>query len=200
MGYDAKLFKPNPIVPMQILVDYLPILIFFGAYFYEGIYFATAVLMAVMPVVLVLQWIMTRKLNKIYAASTLLVLVLGTATLLLRNPQFLYWKPTVLNWAIALVFLASQYVGAKPMVQRMLESAAQLQADQWRRLNMIWVVFFVTIGGLNLYVAYTYSEPTWVKFKLFGMLGITVVFIVIQTLWLTASIGENDAPDDNQES
>jgi intracellular septation protein len=167
LGYDAKLFKPNPIVPMQILVDYLPILIFFGAYFYEGIYFATAVLMAVMPVVLVLQWIMTRKLNKIYAASTLLVLVLGTATLLLRNPQFLYWKPTV---------------------------------DQWRRLNMIWVVFFVTIGGLNLYVAYTYSEPTWVKFKLFGMLGITVVFIVIQTLWLTASIGENDAPDDNQES
>jgi intracellular septation protein len=200
LGYDAKLFKPNPIVPMQILVDYLPILIFFGAYFYEGIYFATAVLMAVMPVVLVLQWIMTRKLNKIYAASTLLVLVLGTATLLLRNPQFLYWKPTVLNWAIALVFLGSQYIGAKPMVQRMLESAAQLQADQWRRLNMIWVVFFVTIGGLNLYVAYTYSESTWVKFKLFGMLGITVVFIVIQTLWLTASIGENDAPDDNQES
>ena len=185
---------------MQLLVDYLPILIFFGAYFYEGIYFATALLMAVMPVVLALQWMMTRKLNKIYAASTLLVLVLGGATLLLRNPQFLYWKPTVLNWVIALVFLGSQYIGAKPIVQRMLESAAQLQANQWRRLNTIWVMFFAIVGGLNLYVAYTFSEPTWVKFKLFGMLGITIVFIVIQTIWLTASMSEAAVSEDDEET
>ena len=86
---------------MQLLIDYIPIVIFIVAYFYRDIFFATGVLMGVMPVVLLLQWATTRKLNKIYVASTLLVLVLGGATLFFRNATFLYWKPTVLNWAIA---------------------------------------------------------------------------------------------------
>jgi len=185
---------------MQLFIDYLPILFFFGAYFYEDIYFATTILMVVMPIVMVVQWLMTRKLNKIYAASTALVLVLGSATLLFRNPQFLYWKPTVLNWAIALAFLASQFVGAKPFVQRMLDSAAQLKADQWQRLNFIWVVFFAVIGCANLYVAYSFSEPTWVKFKLFGMLGLTLAFVVIQTIWLALTIKQNDTGNQDVES
>ena len=126
---------------MQLFVDYLPILIFFGAYFYKGIYFATGVLMVVMPVVMVAQWAITKKLNKIYAASTALVLILGSATLLLRNPLFLYWKPTVLNWAIGLAFLGSQFIGEKPFAQRMLGGAASLEESQWRRLNQIWVAF-----------------------------------------------------------
>jgi intracellular septation protein len=185
---------------MQLFVDYLPVLIFFGAYFYEDIYFATAVLMATMPIIMIGQWVLTRKLNKIYAASTALVLVLGSATLLLRNPMFLYWKPTVLNWAIALAFLGSQFIGTKPFVQRMLDSAAQLKAEQWRRLNLIWVIFFVVIGCINLYVAYFFSEPTWVKFKLFGMLGLTLAFVIIQTIWLTLTMNKNKSPDQNPES
>jgi len=185
---------------MQLLVDYLPIVIFFGAYFYEDIYFATTVLMFVMPVILLVQWIATRKLNKIYAASTALVLVLGGATLAMHDPTFLYWKPTVLNWVIALVFLGSQYIGEKPIVQRMMENAAQLPSDRWRRLNLIWVLFFIFIGILNIYVAYTYSEPTWVKFKLFGMLGITLVFVVIQTVWLTVTMNKAEASRSDQES
>jgi len=177
---------------MQLFIDYLPILVFFGAYFFKDIYFATAVLMGVMPIIMIVQWLMTRKLNKIYAASTALVLVLGTATLLLRNPQFLYWKPTVLNWAIAVAFFGSQYIGPKPFVQRMLESAAELHADQWRRLNQIWVIFFVIVGCINLYVAFNFSEPTWVKFKLFGMLGLTLAFVIVQTIWLTAAMKDKE--------
>ena len=178
---------------MQLFVDYLPILIFFGAYFYNGIYFATAVLMIVMPIIMLGQWAITRKLNRIYAASTALVLILGSATLLLRNPLFLYWKPTVLNWAIGLAFLGSQFIGDKPFVQRMLGGAASLEENQWRRLNQIWVVFFLFIGGINLYVAYTFSEPTWVKFKLFGMLGLTFLFVIIQTIWLTVAMNKNES-------
>ena len=178
---------------MQLFIDYLPILVFFGAYFFKDIYFATAVLMGVMPIIMIVQWLMTRKFNKIYAASTALVLVLGTATLLLRNPQFLYWKPTVLNWAIAAAFLGSQFIGPKPFVQRMLESAAELQSDQWQRLNLIWVVFFTIVGCLNLYVAFNFSEPTWVKFKLFGMLGLTIVFVIVQTIWLTIAMRKNES-------
>ena len=184
---------------MQLFIDYLPILFFFGAYFYEDIYFATTVLMVVMPIIMVVQWIITRKLNRIYVASTVLVVVLGSATLLLRNPSFLYWKPTVLNWAIAVAFLGSQYFGAKPFVQRMMESAAELEAEQWRRLNQIWVVFFCAIGGINLYVAYNFSEPTWVKFKLFGMLGLTLLFVIIQTIWLTLAMNKNESPDADPE-
>jgi intracellular septation protein len=185
---------------MQLFIDYLPVLFFFGAYFYEDIYFATTVLMAVMPLVLLIQWSITRKLNKIYLASTVLVLALGTATLYFRNPLFLYWKPTVLNWAIALAFLGSQFIGDRTFVQRMMESAAQLTAAQWKRLNLIWVVFFATVGCINLYVAFAYSEATWVKFKLFGMFGLTIVFVIIQTIWLSMVMKENESPGQSPES
>ncbi len=184
---------------MQLFIDYLPILIFFGAYFYEDIYFATTVLMVVMPIIMAVQWLVTRKLNRIYAVSTALVLVLGTATLMLRNPLFLYWKPTVLNWAIALAFLGSQFIGAKPFVQRMMGEAAKLQDEQWQRLNLIWVAFFVAVGGANIYVAYSFSEPTWVKFKLFGMLGLTFAFVVIQTIWLMRTIKNNESVEQKPE-
>ncbi len=185
---------------MQLFIDYLPILIFFGAYFYKDIYFATGVLIIVMPVVMAVQWLITRELNKIYAASTALVIVLGGATLALRNPLFLYWKPTVLNWAIALVFLGSQFVGEKPIVQRMMESAADLSSGQWRRLNQLWVAFFIVVGALNIYVAYSFSEPTWVKFKLFGMLGLTFVFVILQTIWLAVIMKGNGSKEQERES
>lgn len=178
---------------MQLFIDYIPIVIFIAAYFLKDIYFATAVLMGVMPVIVAVQWLVTRKVSRIYLASTALVLVLGTATLFFRNPQFLYWKPTVLNWVIALVFLGSQWIGDKPIVQRMLASAAELERNQWQTLNLMWVAFFLFVGAINLYVAYTFSEAFWVKFKLFGMLGLTVVFIAIQSVWLTVAMKKNAA-------
>lgn len=180
---------------MQLLIDYIPIVAFFVAYFQRDIFFATGVLMVVMPLVLLLQWFVTRKISKIYVVSTALVLVLGTATLFFRAPGFLYWKPTVLNWGIAAVFLGSQWIGNKTVVERMLGSAATLSRGQWVRLNHIWVVFFIIVGALNLYVAYQFSEEFWVKFKLFGMLGLTFVFIVIQSIWLTVATKKNAATD-----
>ena len=103
---------------MQLLLDYIPIIVFILAYFYKDIFFATGVLMVVMPIVLFVQWLITKKLNRIYAASTALVLILGGFTLAFRNPTFLYWKPTVLNWAIAIAFFGSQWIGEKTFVQR----------------------------------------------------------------------------------
>lgn len=185
---------------MQLLIDYIPIVIFIAAYFVKDIYFATAVLMGTMPLILLIQWLITRKLNRIYLASTALILVLGSATLFFHNPLFLYWKPTVLNWVIGLVFLGSLWVGKKPIVQRMLENAATLQASQWRSLNLMWVGFFFLIGIVNIYVAYNFSEAFWVKFKLFGMLGLTLAFIVIQSLWLSAAMKKETSLNDNTEN
>jgi len=185
---------------MQLLLDYIPIVAFILAYFYEDIFFATTVLMAVMPLVLLIQWLIAKKLNRIYAASTVLVLVLGGFTLAFRNPTFLYWKPTVLNWAIALAFLGSQWIGEKTIVERMLGSAAELGRSQWLRLNQIWVGFFIFVGAINLFVAYTYSEAFWVKFKLFGMLGITLVFVIIQSIWLTVASQKNSSASGDAET
>jgi len=185
---------------MQLLLDYIPIVIFILAYFYRDIFFATAVLMVAMPIVLALQWLLTKKLNRIYAASTALVLVLGGFTLAFRNPTFLYWKPTVLNWAFALAFLGSQWIGQKPFVKRMLGSAADLKDEQWIRLNQIWVAFFIFVGAVNLYVAYSFSEAFWVKFKLFGMLGITLAFVIIQSIWLTLIAQKNESASTDSEA
>ena len=178
---------------MQLFIDYLPILAFVGAYFYKSdFFFATAVLMAVMPVVLLAQWLLTKKINRIYAASTILVLVFGALTLLFRNELFLFWKPTVLNWAIAIVFLGSQFIGEKPIVERMLSGSANLQPKQWRSLNQIWVAFFTLIGGINIWLAFNFSEQTWVKFKFIGMLGLTLLFVVVQTVWLMFAMKDNE--------
>jgi len=185
---------------MQLLLDYIPVIAFFLAYFYRDIFFATGVLMVVMPAILLLQWLLTRKFNRIYAASTILVLVLGGFTLTYKDPAFLYWKPTVLNWAFAVVFLGSQWIGGKPMVQRMLGNAAELSAAQWTRLNQIWVLFFVTVGAINLYVFYSFSEKIWVKFKLFGLLGLTIVFVVIQSIWLTLAAQKHGSDSDDSEA
>jgi intracellular septation protein len=182
---------------MQLFIDYIPIVIFIVAYFYRDIFFATGVLMVVMPIILLVQWVRTRKLNKIYLASTVLVLLLGSATLFYRNATFLYWKPTVLNWAIAAVFLGSQWIGDKTIVQRMLGNAAELSRAQWNRLNQIWISFFVVVGGINLFVAYNFSEAFWVKFKLFGMLGLTVAFVIVQSIWLTAATKRNSVTNDD---
>jgi intracellular septation protein len=98
------------------------------------------------------------------------------------------------------VFLGSQWIGDKPIVQRMLNNAAELSPDQWIRLNQIWVVFFSIVGGVNLYVAYNFSEAFWVKFKLFGMLGITLIFVVIQSVWLTMATQKNAEPAEDSET
>lgn len=185
---------------MQLLLDYIPIVIFIVAYFYRDIFYATGVLMIAMPIVFLLQWVITRKLNRIYGASTLLVLVLGGFTLAFRNPTFLYWKPTVLNWAFAAAFLGSQWIGNKTFVERMLGNAAELKREQWLRLNQIWIAFFVFVGAVNIYVAYTFSEAFWVKFKLFGMLGITLVFVIIQSIWLTLVAQKNESASGDSEA
>ena len=191
---------------MQLLVDFLPILIFFGAYIVtQDIFIAIIAIMIVAPVVLAGQWLMSRKVNKMTAISTGLVVAFGALTLILNNPLFFYWKPTVFYWALALACLASQFVGEKPIVQRMIQAAAQgdeggieLTGPQWRTLNLMWVAYAAIAGTANIYVAYTFSEPTWVKFKLFGLLGLTVVFLVIQSVWIV-SVSDQELGTDSEQ-
>jgi intracellular septation protein len=116
--------------------------------------------------------------------SAALVLVFGGLTLLIRDPTFIKWKPSIVNWLFAAAFLASQYIRGPTIIERMMGQNVALDATSWRKLNLAWVGFFVVAGVLNLYVAYRYSEATWVNFKLFGLMGLTLAFALAQGYWI----------------
>jgi len=180
---------------MNLLFEFLPLILFLGAFFYKDIYLALIVLMIAMPIGLLIKYVRTKTFDKMYFWSTVFLLVAGTLTLYFRNPLFLYWKPTVFYWVVAVVFLGSLWVGDKPLVQRFFGLVEGMQLDritgtQWRKLNIVWVLFFVGAGALNIYVAYNFSEATWVKFKVFGLMALTFVFMVVQTFWIANQLSE----------
>lgn len=190
---------------MQVLFEFLPLILFLGAYLYKGIYFAIAVLMIAMPIGFVIKYVRTRRVDKMYMWSTLFLLVFGGAALYFRNADFIYWKPTAFYWAVSVAFLFSLWVGEKPLVRRFLEMTGELptekiQANEWRLLNVIWVVFFAAMGAANIYVAYNFSEQFWVNFKVFGLLAVTFVFMLAQGYWLMSKLGDDDSASDATES
>ena len=181
---------------MKLLVDFFPIVLFFAAYKMADIYVATLAAIVGAIIQVAYTWIRTRKVETMHLVSLVLILVFGGATWFLRDPTFIKWKPTVLNWLFGLVFLGSQFIGDKPVIQRMLSAQIELPAFVWWRLNLAWVIFFLTIGGVNLYVAYHYEESVWVNFKLFGMLGLTIVFVLLQSLYLSRHMPQPGAEEE----
>lgn len=169
---------------IKLLLDFLPIALFFAAYKYYNLMVATQVAIAASLLQLVWLRITTGKVQKINLISFLSILILGSATLLLKNDIFVKWKPTVVYWALAIALLASQVFGKKPLIQRLGEASVKLPEHVWRNLNMGWGSFFLIMGIVNLYVVYNFSTAIWVNFKLFGTLGLTVVFIVLQSIYM----------------
>ena len=169
---------------MQFVIDLLPVIAFFIAYKLAGIYVATAVLIVGVLAQTAVSWIRHRKVSGMLLTSAVLVVVFGGLTLLIRDATFIKWKPTVVSWLFAAAFLASQYMRGQPIIQRMLGENVTLDPLDWTRLNLMWVAFFFIEGVLNLYVAYNFDEATWVNFKLFGLMGLTIVFALAQGFWL----------------
>lgn len=174
---------------MQALIEFAPLAAFLAAYYTAGFYVATAVLMGGMLLLVAYDLLRTRRIPVMHAASTLLVFVFGTATLVLHDQRFIQWKPTVFFWALALAFLGSAWIGPKPLAQRLLEaalgSAARIDRARWLRLNVAWVLFYLVLGAVNLYVAWNMSERAWVNFKVFGLTLVTLVFVTIQAVWVS---------------
>jgi intracellular septation protein len=174
---------------MQAFVDFLPVVAFVVAYWLADFKTAVAVIMVAMVLQVAVTWLVKRTVSRMTLASAALVVVLGGVSLLLKNDLIFKWKPTVLNWAFAAVFLGSQFIGTRPIVQRLLQSLSKeeinLPPRDWRTLNLMWVAFFLVSGAANIYVAYSFPENVWVNFKLFGLLGLTVVFVLLQAMWLS---------------
>jgi intracellular septation protein len=174
---------------MQNLLNFAPLLAFVIAYKTRDIYFATAVLMISMLLLCVVEWLLVRRVSPMQMLSTALVLVFGTATLLLRDPRFLKWKPTIFMWLMSAAFLASQWVGREPLAQRMLQPAvpdAQLRRGVWLTLNLQWVACYLLLGFANWWVAFHASEAAWVNFKVFGLTAALMVFAGTQAWWLSS--------------
>jgi intracellular septation protein len=173
---------------MSQLLEWLPLIAFFATFKLAGIYPATAVLMAACVIQLVGHRLKTGRFKDIHIVVTATALALGTATLLLHDKRFIQLKPTVIFWGMALAFLGSLWIGRRPLAQRMLEGAVDipltLSPSAWTRLNLMWVLWFAALGGLNLYVAAHFSESFWVNFKVFGISAAMLLFMLPQVFWL----------------
>ncbi|WP_456415540.1 septation protein A [Thiolapillus sp.] len=169
---------------MKLLTDFLPVIIFFVAYKVWGMYVATGAFIAASLVQMAWTYRLHGKVETLQWVTLGLVLVFGGLTLALQDPLFIKWKPTIVNWLFAAAFLGSGLFMQRSLLQRMMGHAIYLPQSIWARLNLAWILFFISAGLLNLYVAYNFSESAWVDFKLFGMLGMTLVFILLQGLYL----------------
>lgn len=209
--------------PMKLLLDFLPVLLFFAVYKFHGalpagltqqaeywlpggpsaaagaaILLATAVAIVASFVQVGITYALRRRVETMHLISLGLITVFGGATLLLHDPVFIKWKPTILNWLFAGVFLASQWFTQRPLAERLMGEALRVPAPVWQRVNLAWAGFFVLSGAANLFVAYRYSEKTWVSFKLFGLFGMTIAFIVLQALYLARHMEAEPPPrEDN---
>ncbi|KAA3627296.1 MAG: septation protein A [Proteobacteria bacterium] len=183
---------------MKFLFDFFPILLFFIAFKTWDIFIATGVAIVATFVQVGLFWAKHRRFERMHIITLVLIVVFGGLTIALRDETFIKWKPTILNWLFGAAFLGSQFIGKKPLVQRMLETNFSLPDGIWGRLNLIWIVFFVIMGVVNLYVAYSFDTDTWVNFKLFGMMGLTIAFVIAQAFYLARYLPEQ--PESNEES
>lgn len=135
-----------------------------------------------------------QKVDMMLWVSLALVVLLGGATIWLHSETFIKWKPTVLYWAMGFALAASAGFFKKNLIQRLLSEKVDVPASVWARLNWAWIVFFLLMGGLNLFVVYSFSSEVWVNFKLFGVLGLMLVFTVAQGVYLSRHMSESASP------
>jgi len=177
---------------MKMLFDFFPVALFFIVYKTYDIYTATAVLIAACALQTIAHRIMNGRFENAHVITFVLVAIFGGLTLYLQDENFIKWKPTAINWLFAVIFIGSQFIGQKTIIERMMGSSITLPAPIWTKLNIAWALFFIVLGGLNIYVAFSFDTDTWVNFKLFGLMGLTFAFIVAQSLYLMPYLKEAD--------
>jgi intracellular septation protein len=171
---------------MQLLFDFLPLIAFFVAFMAFDLYVATATIIVVMALQIAYQWFRHRKVNKMLLISGALVAVFGGLTLALRNPLFIQWKVTVVNWLFAAGFLGSQLFGTTTFTERIMGHAVELDKAAWRQLNTLWIINFAVIGALNLYIMFNFDLQVWAYFKTWGMIALSLLMAVGQAIWISS--------------
>ena len=178
---------------MKLLTDFLPIALFFITFKLAGIYVATAV--AIAATLLQIGWLHFRhgKVETMQWVSLVIIVLFGGATLVFHDDTFIKWKPTVLYWLMGAALALGHLLFKRNFLQSLMGSQLELPAPVWLRLLWAWTGFFVLMGVLNLWVAYSFDLDTWVSYKLFGGMGLMLVFVVIQALYLSRFIKNVEA-------
>jgi intracellular septation protein len=212
---------------MKLLADFLPIILFFAAFKFAGsdkdaaaafasehfgflvsggsvgpgeapVLLATVVVIVATLVQVLLLKLRGKKVDTMLWVSLVLVVVLGGLTIWFHSETFIKWKPTLLYWVMASAFLLGPLLFGKNLLRMLLGEQLQLPDAVWQRLNWAWVAFFGIMGALNLWVAYTFSTDAWVNFKLFGGIGLMLVFTVAQGLYLSRFLPDEPAAKEPQ--
>lgn len=179
---------------MKLFFDFLPGLFFLGALFLYDIYTATAVVMVAMGVQLVVMLALRKAISGMQWFTFGVVMVFGAATLLLHDPTFIKWKPTVINWMFSAMLLLGPVVLKKNFIRVLMHEHMTLPNQVWTRLNLAWAGLLFVLGALNLVIAYNFSERIWGLYKVFGMTGLMVLFIIAQTMWISRYLPRDEAP------
>jgi intracellular septation protein len=177
---------------MKLLLDFFPILLFFGAFKLYDIYTATGVLMAATVLQMGIAWFSERRLAPMQKATLVLILLFGSLTLLLHDDRFIKWKPTVLYGAMALALAVALWGFKKNFLKMLLGAQLELPAQIWGRLNVAWIAYCVFMAVINGYVAAYFSTEAWVNFKLWGY-AFPIVFLVVQGLYISPYL-KSDKP------
>lgn len=169
---------------MKQFIEFIPLIVFFAIYKLYDIYYATAALVVVAALQLLYNWLKYRKVEKIQLITFVVVAFFGSLTLIFHNDAFIKWKVTVINGLFALALLISRYGFGKNLIKQMLGKELTAPDGIWDRLNLGWVGFFALCGALNLYIAFSLPQEVWVNFKVFGLLGMTLVFTLLSGFYL----------------
>lgn len=170
---------------MKAVFEFLVVILFFTTYaLTKNIILATEVAIAAGIIQAVWCLFKYRRLQTMHWVSLLLVVILGGATIISKNAHFIMWKPTVLFWVMSAGLLISHLCG-KNVLKSTIGKEISMPDPAWRKLTYIWVIFLLALGALNLWVAYTFTEPQWVNFKLFGSTTILFLFLVGQTVYIS---------------
>ncbi len=182
---------------MKLLLDFLPLVLFFGAYKLHGIYVGTAVLMAATAVQMAIIYAIDKKLTTMHKATLALILIFGGLTLFLQDERFIKWKPTVLYTAMAIALAVALWGFRKNFLKMMLGTQLALPDAVWNRLTIIWVIYCLFMAAINGYVAAYFSTDAWANFKLWGYV-FPVAFIIGQGIYVARHLSD-EAPAEKTE-
>ena len=192
---------------MQQLLEYFAVIAFVAVYFLtKDVFLATGVLLAAIVAQVAFYKVTKRPLSNELKITFWVSLVLGGMTLLLRDETFIQWKPSIVSWAIALGLVGAQLFAGMSLLKKMMGSALTLEDSVWRNLTYGWAVGFAASGAINLWVVNNFSMDTWVTFKLFGLMGLNLLYVFIMMAYLVAigaltgddAVGEGDADSANE--
>jgi len=174
---------------MQLLADYFPLLLFFIAFKWQGIYFATAV--AMVASALQIAWFHWRRgrAEVVHWLSLAIITVFGGATLLLHDETFIKWKPTVLYALFGAILVVGKLAFHRNLLAHLMKGIA-LPEGIWTRLTWSWSAFFAFMAVANWYVAFNFPTDTWVNFKVWGGIGLFFAFALAQGVVLARHLGE----------